>query len=170
MQAQKPRSTTRTPARRQAVPQPEPQPETTQPTTARQWKQTAQDGELYVLPGSGHIARLRRPSLTALAAEAGEIPNPLSIEVMRFLAHADEIGGLTRPTEAQLIVAYEKNARAFVEIAALAFVEPKLILDRDPDYDAGEIAPSDVADLDYVWITGRLVEGQAADLASFRVN
>lgn len=136
----------------------------TQPTPAQEWHKP--QGDLYRLPGSGNVARLRRPSMLAMAAKAGHIPNPLTDEVRRFLATTQDADKMS---EAQQINSYEKNVKAYVQIAALAFVEPKLILDREPNYSAGEIGPGDVPDLDYLWIWGSVVSGGMAEIAPFRI-
>lgn len=131
-------------------------------TPARAWGQA----QLYRLPGCGHVARLRRPSPTALIARAGDLPNPvLSRALLSLLATNDETS-----TEAEQIAAYQRNARSYVEIAALAFVEPRLILDREPDYEVGEIAPEDLTDVDYVWIYYSLCQGGHERVATFLVR
>lgn len=134
-------------------------------TPAREWNNAR--GELYRLPGSGNIARLRRPSLSAMAARVGQIPNPLTAEVMRFLAVVDTT---TRPTPEQQIESYCKNVLAYLHIAQLVFVEPRFVLKDDPNYDAGEIGPHDLTDADYVWIWSKLIYGEAGELRPFRVN
>jgi hypothetical protein len=77
---------------------------------------------------------------------------------------------LSRPTDEQMIAAYKNEARAFQEAAALAFVEPQLILDREPDPDANEIGPGDVSDRDYVFIFYQLIQGEADRIRSFRLD
>lgn len=148
------------------TPKPTPTPSTrsAQLTPSSAWAAAAA-GELYRLPGSGHVARLRRPALIALASKIGHIPNPLAAEVIRLLA-------TTEPTDTpeQQIAAFEKNAPAFVRVAQAAFVEPRMVTDRDPDYEAGEIGPQDITDTDYLWIYYSLAEGGAADVAMFRVT
>lgn len=134
------------------------------PTPATEWRKQSTDGELYRLPGSGHVARLRRPSLMALATRPGVIPNPLGDAVLRFLATTPDA-----KTDAQQIDAYRTNARAFEEIAALCLVEPHLILDRTPNYDAGEIGTDDLSDRDYSFIVFTLTQGAASDVAPFRL-
>lgn len=131
------------------------------PTPAAQWRRASTDGELYTLPGSGHTALLRRPSLTALAG-AGAIPNPLSDAVLRLV--------LSRPatTEDERLANFRANARGFVEVAARCLVSPPMALDRAPD--DGEIGPNDLADLDYTWLFYEFVEGAAAARATFRAG
>jgi hypothetical protein len=133
-------------------------------TPASTWAKRGQ--ALYELPGSGNIAELRRPSLIALAA-AGAVPNPLSQDVLRYLAQRDN-GKLISPE--QQIAEYKRNAKAFIEIAARCFVQPRLITDRQPDYEAGEIGPEDLADSDYTFLFFQYVtEGELAS-ARFRVS
>lgn len=132
------------------------------PTPARAWSQA----QLYRLPGCGHVARLRRPSPTALIARAGDMPNPvLSRDLLATLA-SDEV-----PSDLdEQIAAFRRNARVYVEIAALAFVEPQLVLDREPDYEAGEIAPEDLTDVDYVWLYYSLCQGGHEKVRTFLVR
>lgn len=135
-------------------------------TPASAWKRQSQDGELYLLPGSGNIARLRRPSLTAMAVEAGHLPNPLAAEIMDLLTQRSD--PLAQPTPEEQIESFKQNGRAFIKIAQLCFVDPPLVLDRAPNYEAGEIGPGDVPDADYIWIANTLVEGEAAQLLPLR--
>lgn len=131
------------------------------PTTASAWAAAAA-GELYRLPGCGHVARLRRPSLVALAAGPG-IPNP----ILRLLA----LEGITeRSSEAEKLSAYQKQALAFVQVAQLAFVEPRLVIDRAPDVAASEIGPEHLTDRDLIWIYYDLVGGSAASVVPFRLS
>lgn len=131
-------------------------------TPATTWGKPAR----YRLP-SGHVALLKRVSLIALAG-AGSIPNPLATDALRLLAVDDP--DPSKLTEAQQIKAYQRNAAAFVHVAQRVLVEPKLITDREPDYEAGEIGPGDLADQDYTWIYYRLVGGRDDDVATFRVR
>lgn len=135
-------------------------------TPANAWKRQAQEGELYELPGSGNVARMRRPSLTAMAVDAGHLPNPLATEIMHLLAQRND--PLAQPTPEEQIEAFKQNGRAFIKLAELCFVEPRLVLDRAPNYEEGEIGPGDVPDADYVWIANTLVEGDAAALLPLR--
>ncbi len=132
-------------------------------TAARDWRKSSQQGELYTLPGCGNVARLRRPSLMAMAAK-GTVPNALSNDVMKLLAVVEE-----NPTADRQIQIYGEQAQAFKEIAALSLVEPRLVLDREPDYDKGEITADDLTDQDYVFIW-RFVQGRHEDFNPFRVS
>lgn len=133
------------------------------PTPAVVWSQARRVGHLVRLPGSGNVARLRRPTLTALAATTNGVPNPLSDAVMRLLAAAPP------KTEGERMAAFRTNNRGMLEVAALCFVEPVLVLDREPDPEAGEIGPLDLTDLDISWLYFSWVEGDAASVAPFRV-
>ena len=113
------------------------------------------------LPGSGNIARLRKPSLFALAATSNGVPNPLSYEVMRLQASPPAA------SEDERIEAVRQNGRGYVEVAALCLIEPRLKLVGEPG--EGEISPEDLADFDLWWIYNVWVEGAAADVAPFRV-
>ena len=142
---------------------------TEQPTTvtpASEWAK-ARNGELYRLPGSGNVARLRRPSLHAMAARVGQIPNPLSAEIMQFLA-VSNTDGISTPE--QQIESYHRNVTAYLHMAQLVFVEPRFILEGEPDYKKGEIGPNDLVDIDYLWIWGTLIYGGADELRPFRVD
>lgn len=134
-------------------------------TPATLWRRAAKDGELYTLPGSGFVVRLRRPSLYALAAR-GVDAAPMTREVMRLLALAE------RPqTEDERIAAFLANAAGYVEVARLAFVEPRIAAEgQAPNYDAGEIDAADLSDRDLVWIFYDFLEGGAGDRERFRVG
>lgn len=128
---------------------------------------TFKAGALYRLPGSGHVVRLRVPSLYSLIT-VGEVPNPLRDEVTRLLTAS----GPTKqedPDARHEIT--RKNARTFIEIAARCLVEPRLVLDHEPNYSAGEIGPADLHDLDYDWIFFDFARRGADDpeVARFRV-
>ena len=131
-------------------------------TPARDWRRATTEGELYILPGSGHVARLRRPSLMALMVR-GVAPNPLSAEVVRMLAL-----GTPDEHESARLDSFKRNAKAYLEIAALAFVSPRLILNREPNPDADEIGPDQVCDSDLMFIY-QLAEGLAIETMPFRV-
>lgn len=128
------------------------------------WYKTSEEGELYRLPGSGHIARLRRPSLYALLTQASEVPNAFSADLTRLLAQPVAYDDQEK---AQRI---RQNARAFQEAAALCFVEPKLILDRHPERSHGEIGPGQLADQDYLWLFYAFIEGESSGVESFRIS
>lgn len=136
-------------------------------TTASEWRRQSRDGLKYRLPGSGNVAKLKRVSLLALATGAGGIPNTLSADVMRLL-RADE-----RPdelSEEQKVAAFQANAKAFIEVAALVMNSPRLVLGRTPTEAADEIGPEDMADFDFAWIYFSFLEGDANSIARFRVD
>jgi hypothetical protein len=62
----------------------------------------------------------------------------------------------------------QRNSRAFLEVAALCLVEPKLALDHEASDD--ELEPQDLSNLDYAWIYYSFVEGTVNDIAPFRVK
>lgn len=134
----------------------------TQITPASEWRRAAIEGELVRLPGSGNVARLVRPSLLALAATANGVPNPFTADVQRLIT-----GTAPPKDDAERWAAYVGNSRAYKEVAALCFKEPRLILDRPPT--DNEIGPNDLTDWDYIWIYNRWVEGAATEVAPFRV-
>jgi len=124
------------------------------PTPAAQWGQDA----LYRLP-SGHVARLRRPSLMAMAVN-GLIGNPY---LKRLLSGSD-----TALTDADRWERYDQNARGFVACAELCLIEPKLAVDRPPQ--AGEIVPAQLSDADLLWLYFTFAEGDEPQVAPFRVE
>jgi len=129
-----------------------------QPTPAADW-----GAHLYTLP-SGKVARLRRPSLLAMIAR-GSLPNPVAAKLHRLLTSDD-----VPTSDEERLAQYAKTADTLVEIASLAFVEPRLILDRAPDYGNGEIGPFDLADRDLTWIYYTLTQGADDESAPFRLD
>lgn len=132
-------------------------------TPAATWRRAGQEGELYTLPGSGNTIRLKRISLFALAARTGNVPNPLAHEVLR-------LEGVSRApkTEAEQIANYREYSQGHVEVAKLCAVEPRIV--DEPNYDAGEIGPSDLAEFDYAWIYNVFIKGVADDRNKFRAE
>lgn len=172
------------------------QPVVTPVANARAWKKWSQEGEWFTLPGNGEYALLRRPSLMALAARSGHIPNPLSAEVLRWLANNSSDPYRSNVSPAEAIDQYKKNSAAFVAIAQECFLDPKIVSEyqcnkcgatflrnqqrcpqcqatdfdwRAPDYGAGEISPYDIGDADYAWLVFSFVEGSLNRIQSFRV-
>lgn len=135
------------------------------PTSAKAWRKQSQEGELLRLPGSGNIARVRRPGLSAMVARAGKVPNQLSEQVVRF--HTGEQRDAKNDSDRLELV--RQNNAAVIEVAALMLVEPKLVLDREPDYEKGEIAPTDLCDADLIFLYYTVAEGVAEKLAEFRI-
>lgn len=140
------------------APPAKPQPAPAQPTPAAAFRRSG----LYILPGSGHVVRLRWPGVYALAA-AGTLPNPL----------LDALAGNTVSSDPeQRRVNFRRNAEAYLVAAELCLVEPRLVRDRAPDYDAGEIGPDDlgIEDLDFIFFS-YLRRGPASDAAiPFRLS
>lgn len=135
-------------------------------SSARDWKKVSEP-ELIRLPNSGHVVLAQRRSMLAMAAKLGHVPNPLSAEIMRLLAMGQPDDLTPEPRQVEI---FAKNARAFLELFALTVLEPKLILDREPDYDRGEIAPSDIYDADLIWLYFTYLEGAAERVTPFRVS
>lgn len=135
-------------------------------TPATEWRRQRTDGDLFVLPGSGNVARLRRVSLTALAA-AGAIPNDTADRVLRLMAI--EIKAEQLSDEQQLAV-YKRNQRAFIDVAARCLVAPVLIVDGAPDYERDQIGPDDLADRDYTWLFYSWINGTADQVSPFRCD
>jgi hypothetical protein len=124
-----------------------------QVTSAADWKARS-EGEIKTLP-SGATIRIKRPSLFALA-RSGHVPNPLAMEVVKWFA-------VTSPekerTDAEKIADYRENAVVYVNIAAASVTTPKIVTDRTPNYDAGEIAPEDLSSADLIAIYNYVVDG-----------
>lgn len=125
-------------------------------TPAEQWGAA----ELYRLP-SGHVARLRRPALLAMAV-GGLIGNPY---LRRFLVGRDSPA---QPSEEQNWHIYEENARGFLACAELCLIEPRLAVDRPAQ--AGEIRPEQLSDADLQWLYFSFAQGGAEQVAPFRVK
>lgn len=130
-----------------------------QPTPARAWTQA----HVYELP-SGHLARLKQPALLALIGTGAG--NPISDAALLKMRGGSQVPDLRSDTEK--LQSIKDNSKVYLEAAALAFVEPRLVLDHAPDYDAGEIGPSDISDRDLLFVYWNFVMGVAADVAEFR--
>lgn len=130
-------------------------------TPAAAWRA----GELIQLPGSGYTARLRKPSLRALL-HAGKVPSALVDSVYRLVQ-----GLIATPeqTPEQQREKFFADSAAFVYVASQCFVEPRLVIDRPPDYEQGEIGPDDVSDLDLIWLFYTWTEADHAAAAPFRL-
>lgn len=148
-----------------ATPAPEPAPEPLTPTPAGEFRRAG----LYQLPHSGHVVELRWPGMYALALQ-GEVPNPLAQEVLRLMSGAAGGEEGERPSEEELVSRYRKQARASLAVAQRCLVSPRLVLDREPNYEAGEIGPGDLHELDVLWINIHFVHrGPASEgVAPFR--
>lgn len=122
---------------------------------------------IYQLPSCGLFVELRWPGLYALVL-TGEIPNPLTADVLRMVSGA--ANDKDPEDEEALIERYRKDARSFLGIAQRCLVRPRLVLDREPDYERDEIGPGDLHEQDMLWIYGHFVQkGPAAEtVALFR--
>jgi len=89
---------------------------------------------------NGQIAQLKMPNLYALLAQAGHIPNPMIVSVIRLLEGTD---ALEDRGEYQKLAGLRDYYRGMYEVAALCLVSPVLRLDSEPA--AGEIGPEDLA-------------------------
>lgn len=138
-------------------------------TSAAEWGVDVEDGLYYTLPGSGKVAKLRRPGLMGLVTEGGTVPNPLSVEIMRFLA--DNSDSFRTMTPKERIDVFQKNVEAFADIARLCFVEPKVApKGKAADRSKGEINPRDITDYDYSWLVYSFVEGSVDRIKDFRLG
>jgi hypothetical protein len=127
------------------------------PTPAKEWGKV----HAYLLP-SGNIARLKRPSVLALASNGH---NPVSMAVMLELYSKKD----QPQTDDEKLVQIKATSRKYLEVLALTFVEPKLVIDKEPNYDNGEIGPADLDDGDLMWVYWTFIEGVAAQFAAFRI-
>jgi hypothetical protein len=121
-------------------------------TTAADWKARSA-GEIKVLP-SGASIRIRRPSLFALS-RSGHVPNPLAVEVIKWFA----IDAPDSASPEDVTKQYRENAAAYVGVAQASVTEPRIVTDKAPDYDKGEIAPEDLSTADLIWIYQYVVSG-----------
>lgn len=135
----------------------------TSATPATEWAAMA-EGEMLRLPGSGKWARLKKVPILAMIAFAGKAPNKLADEVLRFNA----ISANRNANEQQQVEEYKKNSRAFLRMAEMVFVEPRLVIDREPDFTAGEIGPFQLYDVDIMWIYFTFLKGEDHELDPFR--
>lgn len=141
-----------------------------QATPANEWGEDVDDGVYYRLPGSGKVAKLRRPGLMGMASEAGYIPNPISDDIMRFLADNsnDQFSNMTPQKRMEV---FKKNTEAFIDMARLCFMEPRVApKGRKADRAKGEINPRDITDWDYNWLVYSFVEGSLERVAPFRFD
>lgn len=110
----------------------------------------AKRDQLVTLP-SGLVAKLRRPSMLKLIAQAPEGAVPASF---RNMLQARAAGNKNRASDIPLA---EMDA-AMRYVAAAAFVQPVVVPDGDvPDYERDEIALDDIdpADIQFVftWVS-----------------
>lgn len=93
-------------------------------TPAKQWRKLREEGELYELPFSGHVARLRSVALDTMLLK-GEIPNQLKAVTAEILwAASDDV-------QSQDIEQLVETAQAGMEllewVCKACFVEPKVV-------------------------------------------
>lgn len=118
-------------------------------TSANQWVVT----EEITLP-SGHVARLRKPNMLALAASTHGAPDLLTQTMI------DKING----KKVQKVEITAENFPSLLDtmrrVAKAAFVEPRI--DDTPDYENGLIAINDVDEGDlvcvFLWAQGMEME------------
>jgi hypothetical protein len=89
-------------------------------------------------------------------ARAGNVPNPIAMEVVKWFAVDSPEKELN---DQEKIAQYRENANVYVNIAAASVVTPKIVTDKAPDYDAGEIAPEDLSTADLIWIYNYVING-----------
>jgi hypothetical protein len=106
----------------------------------------------HILKGSGMEIVFSMPDLYQLVLSNVKAPNPMTSRIMELL----EGYGLVGATTAAQRTAYaQETYLAAVELASLCLVNPKLVLDREPDESAGEVGPSAFAHGDWAEM-GRL--------------
>lgn len=123
--------------------------------------------ETHTLP-SGLEADLRRPDAERIVMEnAGKLPQPL---VARIVA---QLNG--KPIKDAVEISAKDLPQWYTYIDMMvraALVWPKIVTERAPDYDAGEIAQDDLDPLDrawiYQWAMPQGVREQIAAAAAFR--
>lgn len=123
-------------------------------------------GRLVRLPGTGHTVRLRKVGTRALLA-SGLVPNALADKVYRLIRPRDDAA--PEPTEDERRRDLAERFEAFIWIAQQCLVAPRLVTGRSADYDAGEIAPPDLNDLDYLFLFYDWAEGSLDKVAPFLV-
>lgn len=132
--------------------------DTVSPTPADQWQQD----DLIRLP-SGPVARMKRPALMTLASR-GMIPNPYLDPIRKLLAGRNGSGN----TDEERWKIFDENYQAYLGVAQLALIEPRLVTDRDPG--PGEIGPQHLSDQDLLWIYFNYTEGDDSVIATFRAR
>lgn len=122
-------------------------------------------GVPYMLPGSGHVVRLKKTSLLALAAATGNVPNTLPEELLRWEAVR---AATDAQSEDQQIATYKENALALIQAAAVVMIEPRLAVGRPAQDD--EIEPEDLAQRDLMWIMYTFILGTVDAVRPFRIE
>lgn len=135
----------------------------TQPRSAAAFKRA----ETHKLP-SGLEADLRRPDAERIVMEnAGKLPQPLVQRIVSQL-NGKPMAGNVEVTAKDLPQWY-----AYIDLMVrAALVWPKIVTEREPDYEAGEIAQGDLDPVDrawiYQWAMPQGVREQIAAAATFR--
>lgn len=129
------------------------------PTPAAAWR--ARSHVTIVLP-SGMAATLRTPSLN-LAVRLGYIPDSLTPLVAQMIADSRGKVEVSLKTMADI----RKYVELLNALVASAFVSPTVVLDREPDPAADEIALEDIPDGDIGFVAG-FINAPAGALTRFR--
>ena len=117
-------------------------------TPARAWKRQPPT-YLRTLP-SGNTALLRRVTLVEIAT-SGHLPEPLSALIGEVIEATLARQDVSSPEWAEKWKARTADLdlatmqKLIDDVTPLLFVEPRIVTDREPDYDAGEIALDDVS-------------------------
>lgn len=112
-------------------------------------------GTLVELP-SGITVKLGKPFMSDLLA-AGDIPGELINAAL-----GEEVEGLSSQESAA------RSAKLMAHIVSRAVIEPKVLLEGEPDYDAGQISIQDLSDTDRTYIYAHVQEGVVNRLKKFR--
>jgi len=135
-------------------------------TPASAWRRQAVEGEWYKLPGSGNIVCLVRPGLQAMIGIAGKVPNPISRNVLNFLAVTSRLIDRANASEDERMQAWIEDQRTNIELAKLCFVHPRIVDDPQGD---DQIAGEWLSDYDLSWVVYSFLEGSAERVAAFRI-
>lgn len=126
-------------------------------TSAETFKKLAEErkGTLVELP-SGIVVKIGKPFVSDMVA-AGEIPG----ELINIALGQKTQGETDKETAA-------KTSKLMNHLVAKAVLEPKIVLEGEPDYDKGEISIKDISDFDRTFIYTHVQEGVVNRLNKFR--
>jgi hypothetical protein len=141
-------------------------PATITATPASAWRRQAVEGEWYRLPGSGNVVCLARPGLQAMIGVAGKVPNPISRNVLNFLAATSRLIDRANASEDERVQAWIEDQRTNIELAKLCFVHPRIVDDPQGD---DQIAGEWLSDYDLSWVVYSFLEGSAERVSAFRL-
>ncbi len=128
-----------------------------QVTPASQWKRKA---HIVQLP-SGMVAELQRPSFVDTIMSDGSLPEGLAQVIFEGFNGGGTSEWKPKPED------LPRLAELIATICRAAFVAP-CIVERgvEPNYDAGQIALSDIPDFDRKWVMDWVLSGGQAGQAA----